>query len=327
MAWHGPKPNASVAERRRRTARQITALRKQGVDIDPIELEGRSIAATFWGQAWCNHLESFSDYENRLPRGRNYVHNGSVSQLAISRGRVEAKVGASQTHKVRIRIKTLTAQKWRTIKRQCAGQIGSLHELLRGELSDQVIEVVTDRHSGLFPHPGEISFDCDCPDWAVMCKHIAAVLYGVGVRLDQSPARLFQLRGVHYKELIDVDPPIAASTATGRGSSKRLASANLADVFGIDLDTDGLESKANGATATTLTKQRKMSGPKKANKTHSVKPKVSVKQKTKNQPLKIAVSQKNGTAKEGTPRKSQKEENKQAILRGKRRRISLSPRR
>ena len=200
MAWYGWKPYVPVAKRRQRAMKKMDALRKKGVDIQPIEIEGRKIAKTFWGEAWCDHLESFSDFENRLPRGRTYVRNGSVCHLAIKKGKVEAKVSGSDMYNIRVRIKTLPAKKWGVVKRLCSGQIGSLLELLRGDLSDNIMQVVTDRQKGLFPLPGEISFDCDCPDWAVMCKHVAAVLYGVGARLDQDPALLFRLRGVKHDE-------------------------------------------------------------------------------------------------------------------------------
>src|SRR6202034_2630588 len=94
---------------------------------------------------------------------------------------------------------------------RCSGKIGSLLELLQGRLSTNVMTVVTDRHEGLFPQPSEIKLDCSCPDWAVMCKHVAAVLYGVGARLDTKPELLFILRGVDHEELIAADAAAAAS--------------------------------------------------------------------------------------------------------------------
>jgi uncharacterized Zn finger protein len=237
MAWYYKwKPYVPVAQRRRRAMKKMESLRKKGIDVQPVRIEGRQIAKTFWGEAWCDHLESFSDYENRLPRGRSYVRNGSVCHLAIAEGKIEAKVSGSELYNLRIRIKTLPGKKWKAVKQRCAGQIGSLLELLQGRLSSHVMEVVTDRQSGLFPLPGEISFDCDCPDWAVMCKHVAAVLYGVGARLDEKPELLFKLRGVNHEDLIDTDAEMAVSAATSRGKSKRLAEGELADVFGIDLD-------------------------------------------------------------------------------------------
>ncbi len=173
-------PYVPVAKRRAQAQKKLAALRKQGIDIQPIEIEGRKIARSFWGEAWCDHLESFSDYDNRLPRGRTYVRNGSVCHLAIKKGKVEAKVVGSEIYEIRVRIETLSKRKWNAVKERCSGQIGSLLELLQGNLSNNIMSVVTDQKDGLFPKPAEISFDCDCPDWADMCKHVAAVLYGVG---------------------------------------------------------------------------------------------------------------------------------------------------
>ncbi len=260
MAWQQWAPYVPVAERRRRAMRKMKSLRKKGVDVQPIQIEGRKIAKTFWGQAWCDHLESFSDYENRLPRGRTYVRNGSVCHLAISKGKIKAKVAGSSLYNIRIKINTLPGKKWKAVKRQCGGQIGSLIELLRGSLSDNVMQVVTDRKNGLFPLPDEISLDCDCPDWAVMCKHVAAVLYGVGARLDEKPELLFKLRGVDHEELIDADAEAAVSAATSKGKSKRLETVDLSDVFGIDIaagDNPLSEASRKKASKRTTTKRTK----------------------------------------------------------------------
>jgi len=238
MGWYYDwKPYVPVAERRRKAMKKMEALRKKGVDVQPVNIDGRKIAKTFWGEAWCDHLESFSDYENRLPRGRTYVRNGSVCHLAIAQGKIEAKVSGSELYNLRIEIKTLPAKKWKAVKQRCSGHIGSLLELIQGRLSGQVMEVVTDRQNGLFPLPGEMSFHCDCPDWAQMCKHVAAVLYGVGARLDEKPELLFKLRGVKHEELIAADAEAALSAATAKGKSKQLAASELSDVFGIELDT------------------------------------------------------------------------------------------
>lgn len=245
MAWYsGWAPYVPVAERRRRAMRKMDALRKKGVDIQPVEIAGRQIAKTFWGEAWCDHLEAFSDFENRLPRGRTYVRNGSVCHLALSKARIEAKVSGSELYTVSVSIKTLPTKKWKAIKGRCSGRIGSLLELLEGRLSDHVMEVVTDRKEGLFPLPGEMSFKCSCPDWASMCKHVAAVLYGVGARLDEKPELLFTLRGVNHEELIAADAEKAVAAATSRGKSKRLAADQLGDVFGIELEGDGGAAQA-----------------------------------------------------------------------------------
>jgi uncharacterized Zn finger protein/DNA-binding transcriptional regulator YiaG len=209
-------------------------LRKKGKSIQPVTIDGRTIARSFWGKGWCDHLESFSDYANRLPRGRTYVRNGSVCHLDIRPGRIEAVVSGSELYNIDIRIKELQAATWASIKNTCSGHIGSMLELLQGKLSDQVMAIVTDRHHGLFPQPGEITLDCSCPDWADMCKHVAAVLYGIGSRLDSQPELLFLLRGVDAEELIDTEmalPEVAMASDT-------LADEQLGAIFGIDLDAE-----------------------------------------------------------------------------------------
>jgi uncharacterized Zn finger protein len=224
-----------VAERRRNAGKEMDKLRKKGVDIQPISIEGTKIAKSFWGKGWCDHLESFSDYSNRLPRGRTYVRNGSVCHLAISPGLVEAFVSGSELYKVKITISELATPKWNALKKQCQGQIGSLLELLQGKLSESILKVVTDRKQGLFPQPGEIKLACSCPDWATMCKHVAAVLYGVGSRLDHQPELLFLLRGVDHEELIVADAESAIDSTLQTAGGKQLDSHELADIFGIDL--------------------------------------------------------------------------------------------
>ena len=230
MEWRRYVP---VAERRARARREMNKLRKKGKDVQPIEIEGRTIARSFWGKRWCEHLESFSDYANRLPRGRTYVRNGSVRHLAIRTGRIDAIVSGSELYDVTIRIDRLKAAVWKSVKSRCSGQIGSMLELLQGRLSKQVMGVVTDRERGLFPKPGEIRFDCSCPDWASMCKHVAAVLYGVGSRLDDRPESLFLLRGVDTEELIATEMTLPGDA----GTDDALADDALAGIFGIDLDT------------------------------------------------------------------------------------------
>ena len=211
-------------------------MRKKGLDVLPILIDGRVIAKTFWGKAWCENLESYSDFENRLPRGRTYVRNGSVVHLEIQPGRISALVSGSELYSVEITISSLPDPHWKCVKSQCAGQIGSLVELLQGRLSRSVMDVVTQRGGGLFPKPAEIKMTCSCPDWAGMCKHVAAVMYGVGARLDDKPELLFLLRKVDHLELIAgaVDSAPIAGAGKSRGK-KTIAARDLADVFGIEM--------------------------------------------------------------------------------------------
>jgi uncharacterized Zn finger protein len=212
---------------------------KKGQTVSPVVIEGRTIARTFWGQAWCDNLESYSDFANRLPRGRTYVRNGSVVDLQIKPGKIKATVSGSELYEVDIDVTALPAKAWASIKSRCMGQVGSLVELLQGKLSKSVIEIVTAHDDGLFPTPREIHMSCSCPDWAGMCKHVAAVLYGVGARLDHQPELFFLLRKVDHLELIEEAASRAGdTTASGKkaGKSKKtLAESEVAGVFGIEL--------------------------------------------------------------------------------------------
>jgi len=248
MSYFRWRPYVSVAQRRAKAGREMQKLRKKGMNIEPVEIEGRTIARTFWGEAWCNHLEQFSDYANRLPRGRTYVRNGSVCHLAISKGKTQAIVSGSELYNVAIDITPLPSRKWKSIRDRCAGQIGSMLELLQGRLSKGVMEVVTDQGEGLFPLPKEIKLSCDCPDWAVMCKHVAAVLYAVGARLDRKPELLFLLRNVDHEELITAELDMKSATA-GKGKRRRLDSGDLSHVFGVEIEDAPRPRNGTGSTA------------------------------------------------------------------------------
>jgi uncharacterized Zn finger protein len=227
-----------VAERRAKAARETAKLaKKTGRAASPIVLEGRKIAGTFWGKAWCDNLEAYSDYANRLPRGRTYVRNGSVVDLQINKGNVSALVSGSELYRIEIKIKPLSAGLWKSIQAECAGKIDSLIELLQGKLSSAVMQLVTRPEKGLFPTPKEIDLNCSCPDWADLCKHVAASLYGVGAKLDQNPALLFLLRGVDPADLISKASAAEAvrQTAATADGAPAMSETEVADVFGIEL--------------------------------------------------------------------------------------------
>ena len=221
----------SVAQRLAKAKKAMAALSKKGVQIHPIEIIGRTIATTFWGKAWCQHLESFSDYSNRLPRGRTYVRNGSVCHLDIKKGAVEAYVSGSSLYQVKVTIAPLDQAKWKVIQQRCSGAIGSILELLQGKLSSSVMATVTDEKDGLFPLSNEIQLRCTCPDSAYMCKHLAAVLYGIGARLDQAPDLLFTLRGVDYHDLMATNLTMATEP-----TDRKKVKGNLSAIFDIDLE-------------------------------------------------------------------------------------------
>ena len=239
----------SVAQLKKRALQKIKSLQESGEQVDPVEAASSRglIAKSFWGKAWCKHLEAYSDYEHRLPRGRSYIRHGAVVDLKIQPQQVTALVYGSELYKLTINIDALQPEKWAAIKARCQGKIGSLIELLQGKLSNEIMAIVMDPEDGLFPQPNEIHFDCNCPDWADLCKHVAAALYGVGVRLDTAPELLFKLRGVDHQELIAIDSAVSDMT-TGKTSRRRrnLQADALSDVFGIDLEN---ESPADTAPA------------------------------------------------------------------------------
>jgi uncharacterized Zn finger protein len=229
----GWKPYVSVAERRRKALKKMEALRKKGRIISPVSIDGRTIAKTFWGKAWCENLESYSDYANRLPRGRTYVRNGSVVDLQISASQITALVSGSEIYAVKVEILPVAKSHWKSICEDCAGSIDSLVELLQGRLSKGVMERISQQQTGLFPSPKEIKLSCSCPDWAEMCKHVAAVLYGVGARLDQQPELLFRLRSVNEKELIASAGKSLPSAK--KSPAKALEGEDLSKLFGLDM--------------------------------------------------------------------------------------------
>ncbi len=220
-----------VSERRAKASKKMEKLKKQGKKVEPVCIEGRTITKKFWGKKWCDHLENFADYDNRLPRGKTYVRNGSVCHLSLSKGKCEAIVSGSELYEVVIHIDPLAKSLWEGVKNQCRGKVGSLLELLQGKLSDQVMHVVTDPDTGLFPKLTEFSCSCSCPDWADICKHVAAVFYGIGNRLDDKPELLFKFRGVDASELISTQLSLETSSA-----ENQLITDDLGALFGIELD-------------------------------------------------------------------------------------------
>ena len=233
MSWYGFKPYVPVAQRRAQAAKEVARRTQKGQAVSPVKIEGKAIASTFWGKAWCMNLEGYSDFANRLPRGRTYVRNGLVVDLKIAKGKITALVSGSELYEIAIDIAALPKKQWQALKEQCAGKIGTLVELLQGKLSKAVMETVTDREQGLFPKPKEIEMQCSCPDYAEMCKHIAATMYGVGNRLDSSPELLFTLRCVDHPELIE--QAIPAAPLEGKSSDPAIATDDLGAIFGIEI--------------------------------------------------------------------------------------------
>jgi len=233
--WYDFEPRPTVAEQRAKATALIERRTAAGETLQPVRVEGRKIVKHFWGRAWCEHLKAHCDAHNRLDKGRSYVCNGLVIDLDVKPGHVDAQVLGTHLYDVTVMIHPLPAEQWEAIQRRTAGQVGSLVELLQGKLSDAVLQVITDPEQGLFPSREEMRFTCTCPDaggggW--MCKHIAAVLYGVGARLDESPELLFTLRGVDHLDLIE---SATDHLNTGGDGASTLATEDLSAIFGIDL--------------------------------------------------------------------------------------------
>jgi uncharacterized Zn finger protein len=226
----------SAAERRRRIAAALRDLERRGVAPAPVIIEGREIATTFWGGAWCEHVEGLADLATRLPRGRSYVRSGAVVDLRIEPGAVHARVCGTELYEATVRIRRLPRARWAEVRRASTGRIANLVDLLSGKLSDAVLRVLSDPERGVFPRSGEIELACTCPDDARLCKHLAAVLYGIGARLDREPELLFVLRGVDAAELVAAAGAAASRVASGEGALPREA---LGEIFGIELEPAG----------------------------------------------------------------------------------------
>jgi uncharacterized Zn finger protein len=259
-SFWGWAPYVPVAARRRKAERELAKLRKNGAVISPVKIEGRQIARTFWGKAWCDNLESYRDYENRLPRGRTYVRNGSVVDLKIAPREITAMVSGSEIYKVKVSIADVAQARWKTLCADCSGGIDSLVELLQGRFSKGVMERLCRQDNGLFPRPSEIRFTCSCSDYASMCKHIAAVLYGVGARLDESPELLFRLRAVDATELLSDLGSALPDTRTKRDTAQTLVGDDLATLFGLEMEESEVPApsrRTDAMSAGTRKKTRK----------------------------------------------------------------------
>ncbi len=238
--WKYPR-YVSVGEKRAKAARKLKKLKKKNPAIQPIVLEGTAIAKTWWGKSWNLNLERYADYSNRIGRGRSYVRHGAVLDLQISAGQVNSLVQGSRTkpYTVTIKIKGITNKIWKNMKAACAGKLDSLPELLSGKFPKALGEVFTAQGRGLFPSPQEIDFDCSCPDWAYMCKHVAATLYGIGSRLDDDAGLFFKLRKVKIDDLIQQalkDQSYKLLEKAEKMSSGKIAESDLSSMFGIDME-------------------------------------------------------------------------------------------
>jgi uncharacterized Zn finger protein len=267
MSWYEWRPYVPVAQRRRQAQQELKKLKKKGQSVSPVTINGRTIATTFWGKSWCTNLERYSDFASRLPRGRTYVRNGSVVDLQIAKGEVSAFVSGSDLYKIKIAIAPVAAKGWKSICRDCAGSIDSLVELLQGRLAKGVMDRVCREGDGLFPSPKEIDLSCSCPDWADMCKHVAAALYGVGARLDEKPQLLFVLRGVDESELLAGAGQDVSLTKSAPAAAQVLDESDVAALFGLEM-AETVSSKTSIASEPRQAKQTKAQKGQQGHKAH-----------------------------------------------------------
>lgn len=240
--WEYP-PYVSVAEKKAQAARKREKLMKKNPGLQPVLIGGRTIAHTWWGKSWNQNLERYADYSNRIGRGRSYVRHGAVLDLQISPGEVKTLVQGSMSkpYSIVIKIKSINKDVWKKIKAACGGKLESLQELLMGKFPKALGEVFMEKGAGLFPAPKEIEFNCSCPDWASMCKHVAASLYGIGARMDRDPSVFFKLRKANIDDLVTQaveDKTKKLLKKAEKKSAKVLDDSGLSELFGIEMEED-----------------------------------------------------------------------------------------
>lgn len=236
--WDTPQySQISVEELRAKAEISSQKAASKGKGMEPVNIVGKGISQSWWGQSWCTNLERYADYENRLSRGKRYVRSGAVIDLRIMKGKIIARVQGSRKapYKVEIHISPLKEESCQNIMSACSNKIDSLESLISGDFPDEFKTLFTN-DEGLFPNPKEISFQCSCPDWALMCKHVAAVLYGIGARLDDNPFLFFTLRGIDVDQLIDTTIANKVElmlSHTDVKSDRILENSFIHDIFGI----------------------------------------------------------------------------------------------
>ncbi|MGE3271568.1 MAG: SWIM zinc finger family protein [Chloroflexota bacterium] len=164
---------------------------------------GPELATTWWARRWMAALDGFG-WAGRLSRGRSYARNGRVLDVEFSRGAIRARVQGSerQPYRVEMSVERFPDQVWDRVIGALARQALYAAKLLAGELPAEIVQLCDTAEAPLFPsHPNDITMKCSCPDWAVPCKHVAAVHYALAAELDRDPFLLFRLRGRTREEL------------------------------------------------------------------------------------------------------------------------------
>jgi len=236
MSWYGFREYVPVAKKKEKAAKQVEKLRKKNADLSPVIIEGNKIAKTWWGEAWCRNLESYADFRNRIGRGSAYVKNGFVIDLKIEEGLISGMVVGTNLYTVKINIDILDANRKKNIIKVIGRRIESVSDLIEGKFPKELGQLFLTQGNGLFPSPGEIHMNCTCPDWADMCKHVAAVPYGVGARLDQDPLLFFKLRSVDVNDFIkaSIDEKLNSMMKNAGKPTKRvIENADITEIFGV----------------------------------------------------------------------------------------------
>ncbi len=175
----------------------------------------KDFGKTWWGEAWLNALANI-DYSNRIPRGARYARNGSVKSIAIKDNVIEARVQGSRftPYKETISVNKFTAQETASLIDGILEHPAIVAELLNHKLSPAVLDIAKQKRLKVFPSTWrDLGMQCSCPDWAVPCKHLAAVIYKVGMEIDNNPFLVFKLHGVDIlAELEKRGISISAST-------------------------------------------------------------------------------------------------------------------
>ena len=253
MTDWGYKEYVPASVKKARMAKSLKRLKKKDPNLAPIQIAGRKLASTWWGIAWNTNLERYADYSNRIERGRSYVRNGAVLDLRIEPGKIMGLVQGShlRPYRIEISIQPLRPEAWSAVTKACIGSIQSLRDLIEGRFPKVLSDLFTAKGVGLFPTPREIQFSCSCPDYADLCKHVAAILYGVGARLDQDPTLFFVLRKVDISDLINhsLNQATDALLEKSKSRSRRaLADDDLSGLFGVDVLKPDLAEPARPET-------------------------------------------------------------------------------
>ena len=236
MSWYDFPVYKPVGDLKSECQSFIKQYKKNNNNIQPVIIEGKKIATTWWGEAWNKNLEKYSDYDNRLSRGRTYVRSGCVIDLKIYETEVIALVKGSSLYTVRVRIAPLLQAKEKALSQKCIDKIENINDLVAGNFPKELAELFQDKKNGLFPSSREIHFSCDCPDDARMCKHVAAVLYGIGRRFDDDPMLFFKLRKINIRELIknSISEKISGLMSKSKQHSERIIEDSEIDMlFGL----------------------------------------------------------------------------------------------